>query len=48
MKHQLLRGTTMRKLRLRGNALIGIAMASQSALATTIDVIGPSRSVENT
>jgi hypothetical protein len=36
--HQLLRGMTMHKLELLGIALIGVAMASQSALATTIDV----------
>ena len=48
MNHQPLRGTTMRKLKLLGIALIGFAMASQSTVATTIDVIGPSRSIENT
>jgi hypothetical protein len=48
MNHHSLRGTTIRKLKLLGIALIGIAMTSQSAVAATIDVIGPSRSVENT
>ena len=39
---------TIRKLRLLGIALIGITMATESAVSMTIDVIGPSRSVENT
>ena len=37
MNHQLLRGTTTRKFKLLGIALIGIATASQSALAAIIE-----------
>ena len=37
MNHQLLRGTTTRKLKLLGIGLIGAAMASQSSLAAIIE-----------
>src|SRR3990167_3893892 len=38
MSHQLLKGMSIRKLKLLGIVMIGAMLASQSSLATTIDV----------